>query len=44
MTYIKYDLSLDSVQDNIMHFIIVLTNNSLSKETLNEQTNIIVHF
>ena len=27
--YIKFDLSLDSVQHNIMHNIIALTNNSL---------------
>ena len=40
----KCDLSLDSLQHNIMHFIIALTNNSLSKETLNEQTNIMEHF
>ena len=41
---IKCDLSLDNLQHNIMHCIIALTNNSLSKETLNEQTNIIVKF
>ena len=41
---IKSDISLDSLQHNIMHYIIVLTNNSLSKETCNEQTNIIAHF
>ena len=28
---IKCDLSLDSVQHNIMHYIIALTNNSLSQ-------------
>ena len=41
---IKGDLSLDSVQHNILHDIIILTNNSLSKETLNDQTNIIANF
>ena len=41
---IKCDLSLDSGQHNIMHYIIALTNNLLSKETLNEQTIIILHF
>ena len=41
---IKSDISLDSLQHNIMHSIIVLTNNSLSKETWNEQNNIIAHF
>ena len=41
---IKCDLSLDSVQHDIMHYIIALTNNSLPKVTLNEQTNIISHF
>ena len=41
---IKCDLSLDSLQHNIMHYIIVLTNNSLSKVTLNEQTNLIFYF
>ena len=41
---IKCDLSLDSVQHNILHDIIILTNNSLSKETLNDQTNIIANF
>ena len=40
---IKCDLSLDSVQHNLMHYIIAFTINSLSKETLNEQTNIILH-
>ena len=40
---IKCDLSLDSVDYYIMHYIIALTNNSLSKETLNEQINIIAH-
>ena len=40
---IKCDLSLNSLQYNIMDYIIALTNNSLSKETLNEQTNIIAH-
>ena len=41
---IKCDLSLHSLQHNIMHYIIIFTNNALSKETLTEQTNIIVHF
>ena len=41
---IKCDLSLDSVQHNILHDIIILTNNSLSKETLNDQTNIMANF
>ena len=41
---IKCDLSLDSLQHNIMHNIIVLTNNSLSKESLFDQTKVIVHF
>ena len=41
---IKCNLSLDSVQHRIMHYIIALTNNSLSKVTLNEQFNIISHF
>ena len=41
---IKCDPSLDSLQHNIMHYIIVLTNNSLSKVTLNEQTNLIFYF
>ena len=38
-----FDIRLDSLQHNIMHYIIALTNNSLSKEILNEQTNIISH-
>ena len=41
---IKCDLSLDSVQHNILHDIIILTNKSLSKETLNDQTNIMANF
>ena len=41
---IKCDLSLDSVQHNILHDIIILRNNSLSKETLNFQTNIMANF
>ena len=41
---IKCDLSLNSVQHNIMHYIIALTNNSLFQSNLNEQTNIISHF
>ena len=40
---IKCHLSLDSVENNIVHYIIVLTNNSLSKATLNLQLNIIAH-
>ena len=40
---IKCDLSLCSLQHNIMHYITALTNNSFSKVTLNEQTYIIVH-
>ena len=35
---IKCDLSLDSVQHNIMHYIIALTNNSLSKSNF-KRTN-----
>ena len=41
---IKCDLSLDSVQHNILLDIIILTNNSLSKETVNDQTNIMANF
>ena len=41
---IKCYPSLDSVQQNKIHYVIVYTNNSLSKETLRKQTNIIVHF
>ena len=41
---IKCDLGLDNLQLNIMHYIIVLTNNSLSKVTLYEQTNLIFYF
>ena len=41
---IKCDLSLDSLQRNIMHYIITFTNHSMSKVTLNGQTNIIVDF
>ena len=40
---IKCDLSLCSLQDNIMHYIIALTNNSLSQSKFKRQTNIIVH-
>ena len=40
---IKCNLSLCSLQQNIMHYITALTQNSFSKVTLNEQTNIIVH-
>ena len=35
---IKCDLSLDSVQNNIMHYIIALTNNSLSQSNI-KRTN-----
>ena len=35
---IKCDLSLDNLQLNIMHYIIVLTNNSLSKSNF-KRTN-----
>ena len=35
---IKCDLSLDSVQYNIMHYIIALTNNSLSQSNF-KRTN-----
>ena len=35
---IKCDLSLDSLQHNIMHYIIALTNNSLSQGNL-KRTN-----
>ena len=35
---ITFDLSLDRLQHNIMHYIIALKNNSLSPITLNEQT------
>ena len=38
---IKCDLSLDSLQHNIMHYIIALTYNSLS-QSLNKQNNIVV--
>ena len=41
---INCDLTLNSVQHNIMHYIIALTNNSLSQSNLNELTNIIFHF
>ena len=40
---IKCDLSLYSLLHNVMQYIIALTNNSLSKVTLNEQTNIMAH-
>ena len=35
---IKYDLSLDTLQHNIMHYIIALTHNLLSKSTF-KRTN-----
>ena len=41
---IKCDISLDSFKHNLLHYIIVLTNNLLSKVTLNEQTNLIFYF
>ena len=40
---IKCDLSLDSVDYSIMHYIIYWTNNSLSKGPLNKQIKIIAH-
>ena len=40
---IKCDLILDSLQQNIMHYIKFRTNNSLSKGTLNKQINSIAH-
>ena len=40
---IKCDLSLDSVDYYIMHYIIFWTNNSLSKGHLNKKINIIAH-
>ena len=39
----KCDLSLDSLQHNIRHYIFALTYNHFPKVTLNEQTNIAVH-
>ena len=41
---VNCDQSVDSFQHNIMDYIIALTNHSLSKETLSEQTNIISHY
>ena len=41
---IKCDLSLDSLQHNIMHLSIALTNLSISEINLNEQANIISNF
>ena len=35
---IKYDLSLDSLQHNITHFIIALTNHTLSQSNI-KRTN-----
>ena len=35
---IKCDLSFDSVQHNIMHYILTLINNSLSHSNFSEQT------
>ena len=40
---IKCDLSLYTLQHNIMHYIIILTHNSLSQSNFNEQTNMVVH-
>ena len=39
---IKCDLSLDSFQPNIMHYIIALTHNSLSQSNFKRTTNIIM--
>ena len=39
---IKCDLSLCSLQQNIMHYIIALTHNSLSQSNFKRPTNIIV--
>ena len=39
---IKYDLSLDTLQHNILHYIIALTHNSLSQSNFKRATNIIV--
>ena len=39
---IKCDLSLCSLQHNIMHYIIALTHNSLSQSNFKRTTNIIV--
>ena len=41
---IKCDLSLNSVQHNIMHYIIAWQTIHFPKVALNEQTNIILHF
>ena len=41
---IKCDLSLNSVQHNIMHYIIAWQTIYFPKVALNEQTNIILHF
>ena len=39
---IKCDLRLDTLQNNIMHYIITLTHKSLSKSNFKGTTNIIV--
>ena len=39
---IKCDLSLCSLQNNIMHYIFALTHNSLSQSNFKRTTNIIV--
>ena len=39
---IKCDLSLDTLQHNIMHYIIALTHNSLSHSNFERAANIIV--
>ena len=41
---IKCDIGLDSFKHNVLHYILAMTNNSLSKVTLNEQTNIMALF
>ena len=41
---IKCDFIYTCVQYNIIYYIIAFTNNSLSKVTLNEHTNIIANF
>ena len=41
---IKCDLSLDTMEHNIMHYILALTHKKeIPKVTLNDQTNFIVH-
>ena len=41
---IKYDLSLDTLQHNIVHYINCFKIIHFPEVTFNEQTNIIVHF